>query len=178
MSEDTTTQAPAPEPEPRIDPIQLQFAIEQLRSHQNLLGGALAGAAGAAVGAGLWAGVTVATGYQIGWIAVGIGFGVGFAVRAAGKGIDRVFGYLGAGLALLGCAVGNLLAVCGIVAKQEEIPFLDLLSQLDLAVIQELMVATFSPMDLLFYGIALYEGYKLSFRQLTQEELRTLLPGA
>ena len=26
-------------------------------------------------------------------------------------------------------------------------------------------------MDLLFYGIAPYEGYKLSFRQITQEEL-------
>ena len=177
MSQDTTTQ-PTPEPAPRIDPVQLQFAIEQLRSHQNLLGAILAGAAGAAAGAGLWAGVTLATGYQIGWMAVGIGFLVGFAVRGVGKGIDRVFGFLGAGLALLGCAAGNLLAVCAMIAGQEGIPFLDLLSRLDLTVTQELMVASFSPMDVLFYGIAVYEGYKLSFRQLTQEEIRTLLPGA
>ena len=33
------------------------------------------------------------------------------------------------------------------------------------------MVATFSPMDLLFYGIAVYEGYKFSFRQVGPEDL-------
>ena len=28
------------------------------------------------------------------------------------------------------------------------------------------MKADFSPIDLLFYGIAIYEGYKFSFRQV------------
>jgi len=32
-------------------------------------------------------------------------------------------------------------------------------------------------MDLLFYGIALYYGYKLAFRQLTEEELQRMLSG-
>jgi hypothetical protein len=35
----------------------------------------------------------------------------------------------------------------------------------------DLMKATFSPIDLLFYGIAVYEGYRFSFRQVTPEEL-------
>jgi hypothetical protein len=38
------------------------------------------------------------------------------------------------------------------------------------------MAATFSPMDLLFYGIAIYEGYKFSFRQLTDEDMARVLP--
>jgi hypothetical protein len=39
--------------------------------------------------------------------------------------------------------------------------------------VPEVMMDAFSPMDLLFYGIAIYEGYKFSFRQITEEELLT-----
>ena len=155
----------------QVDPAQVNFALDQLRSQQNLIAGSLAGLAASLVGAGLWAVVTVVTGYQIGWMAVGVGFAVGLAMRIAGKGIDNVFGIVGAALAFFGCAVGNLFTVCAMVAKQESMALMDVLSQLDLSLIRELMVATFSPMDLLFYGIAIYEGYKLSFRQLSQQDL-------
>jgi len=158
-------------------PAEMQFAVEQLRSQQNLIGGVLAGAVAAAAGAGAWAAVTVATGYQIGWMAIGVGFLVGYAVRLAGKGVDATFGFAGAVLALLGCAVGNLLTVCAVVAAQEDMAIMEILVQLTPGLVQELMVATFSPMDLLFYAIAVYEGYKLSFRQLSPEELGALLPG-
>jgi len=177
MPEETVEQDENAAAAPQIDPAQLQFALEQLRSQQNLVGGLVAGLAASFAGAAVWAGVTVATGYQIGWMAIGIGFLVGIAIRTVGKGLDKVFGILGAVLALLGCAVGNLLAVCGIVAQQESMPFLEVLSRLNPTLVQELMVATFSPMDVLFYGIAVYEGYKLSFRQLTHEELGSLFPG-
>ena len=79
--------------------------------------------------------------------------------------------------AFLGCAVGNLFAVCGIVADQEGMAFMDIVAQLDPPLVQQLMVATFQPMDLLFYGLAIYEGYKLSFREVTQAELSGALPG-
>lgn len=39
------------------------------------------------------------------------------------------------------------------------------------------MVATFSPMDLLFYGIAVYEGYKLSFRRVSPEDMAPRVAG-
>jgi hypothetical protein len=39
------------------------------------------------------------------------------------------------------------------------------------------MATTFSPMDLLFYGIAVYEGFKLSFRKITHEEIRAAITG-
>ena len=42
----------------------------------------------------------------------------------------------------------------------------------------ELMVATFSPMDLVFYGIAVWEGWRVSFRQVTPEELERMLTGS
>ncbi|MAE93529.1 MAG: hypothetical protein CL910_02605 [Deltaproteobacteria bacterium] len=149
-----------------------------MQSEQNLVLAVLAGLLSALLGAGIWAGVTLATGYQIGFMAVGVGFLVGYAVRVAGKGVSAPFGFVGAGFALLGCALGNLLAVTAMVAEREGLPFLSALGQLNPEVIAELMVVTFSPMDLLFYGIAIYEGYRLSFRQLSEEELQRKLSGS
>jgi hypothetical protein len=39
------------------------------------------------------------------------------------------------------------------------------------------MTATFSVMDLLFYGIAIYEGYRFAFRKIRPEELQGLSQG-
>ncbi|HEX7014155.1 MAG TPA: hypothetical protein VF191_01505, partial [Cyclobacteriaceae bacterium] len=33
------------------------------------------------------------------------------------------------------------------------------------------MMSTFSPIDLLFYGLAAYEGYRFSFRQISEAEI-------
>ena len=129
---------------------------------ENLPMGFMAGLVAAAVGAGLWALVTIVTGFQIGWMAVGVGFLVGWAVRIAGKGTHRAFGIMGALLALGGCAVGNLLTIVVIAARHFEIPLVAVFSRLTPDVVVQLMGATFSPMDLLFYGIAIYEGYRFS----------------
>jgi hypothetical protein len=37
------------------------------------------------------------------------------------------------------------------------------------------MKNTFSPMDILFYGIAVYEGYRLSFREISDKDLDQML---
>ena len=160
---------------PEVDPNQIRMAIDELYSHQNLIGGSVAGFVASCVGAALWAVVTVATGVQIGWIAVGIGFLVGFAVRTVGKGLEPVFGYVGGAFALAGCLAGNLLALIGLIANSKGVPFLDELSATNPAKVIDLMVATFSPIDLLFYGIAVYEGYRLSFRQLTERDAEELM---
>ncbi len=161
---------------PRIDldPVRMKAILDRLRSEQNFFGGLLAGLIAAAVGAGVWAAVTVATGYQIGWMAVGVGFLVGLAIRKVGKGLDKSFGVMGAILALLGCGAGNLLAVCGVVARHEGVSFFRILSVLNFQRIGQIMSASFSPMDVLFYAIAVYEGYKFSFRRLSEVELREL----
>jgi hypothetical protein len=159
-----------------LEPDRLQYAIGTLRDQQNLGVGILAGTAAAGVGAGVWALITVLTEYQIGWMAVGVGVLVGFSLRKFGKGIDKTFGIAGAALALFGCLLGNLLAVCGFVSVQESIPFLQVLGGLTPSVAAGLLTVTFSPVDVLFYGIAVYEGYKLSFRQVTKEDLQQILP--
>jgi len=124
--------------------------------------GFMAGLVAAAVGAGLWALITIITGFQIGWMAVGVGFLVGWAVRVAGKGTHMAFGVLGAALALGGCALGNLLAVVVMAACDFEVPLQAVFTRLTPDVVWSLMETTFKPIHVLFYGIALYEGYRFS----------------
>ena len=159
-----------------IDPVKMKMLHDRFRSQQNFVGGVIAGVVAAGIGAVLWAVITVTTEFQIGFMAVGVGFLVALAVRSVGKGIDNIFGLAGAALALIGCTAGNLLATCGLIAKHNDIPFFTVLSVLEWEAVKNLMVAGFSPIDLLFYAIAVYEGYKLSFRTLTSADLEDVLP--
>ena len=137
--------------------------LQAARDDQNLSMGAVGGIAAAIVGAIVWAIITVMTGYQIGWMAVGVGFLVGYAVKLLGKGVDPVFGYAGAAIALAGCLAGNLLTVVIMVSRQENLELLTVLSRLTPGLTADIMKETFQPMDVLFYGLAVYEAYKISF---------------
>jgi hypothetical protein len=129
---------------------------------ENLPLGFMAGLAAAAVGASLWALITILINYQNGWMAIGVGFLVGGAVRMAGKGSQKIFGIMGAGLALGGCAVGNLLAVLIVAVRHFDLPALQVFARLTPDVVVSLMEQTFKPLDLLFYVFALVEGYRFS----------------
>lgn len=146
---------------------------ERLRSYfqrqQNLVVAVLMGSAAAVISAGIWAVVTVITEYQIGWMAIGVGFLVGFAVRV-GKGIDKIYGIIGAILALFGCLLGNALSIIGFIAKEEAMNPFAVLTMIDFTQFPQFMIETGSPMDLLFYGLAVYQGYHFSFRKISPEE--------
>ncbi len=138
--------------------------------NHSLAMGLAAGIVAAAIGAAVWAAISYMTDYQIGWMAIGVGFLVGIAVRQFGKGTDTVFGILGGALALAGCLAGNLLTVCLVLSREKAMPLLDVISRLDLDLVVRIMAATFSPMDLLFYGLAIYAGYRYSFRPAAEVE--------
>jgi hypothetical protein len=144
-------------------------AAAQEFENPSLVAGTLAGILGAAVGAFLWAAITLATGYQIGWMAIGVGFLVGIAVRVVGKGTTQVFGCVGATLSLLGCILGNLLTLC-LMATTEDLGLLDVLSILTPQVALEAMIESFQPLDLLFYVLAIYAGYRISIGETLNEE--------
>ena len=128
----------------------------------NLPLGFMAGLVAAAAGAALWATITVITNYQIGWMAIGVGALVGVAVRAAGRGSSTTFGILGATLALTGCLVGNLLTGAVILSREWDVSLAVALSRLTPDLTVKVMTAIFSPMDLLFYALAIWQGYRLS----------------
>jgi hypothetical protein len=171
---ETAPPAAAPEPVPVIDDAKVAEFLREAHARQSLSKAAAAGLVAALVGAAAWGGISFASNYQIGWMAVGVGFLVGWAVRFAGKSFDKSFGYLGAGLSLLGCLLGNIFMIAAVVANQHSVSIFEVLSRITPAVAFDLLKVTFSPMDLLFYGIALYYGYRTSFRRLTDAELAHL----
>ena len=158
-------------PEITIDQRKLDRYMDRLRLEQNLPIGLLAGFGAAIVGAIAWAAITVATEYQIGYMALAIGLLVGFVIKFTGKGIDQIFGISGAVLALIGCLLGNFLSVIGFLSIAAGLDYFDTLALIELNMIPDLMMDTFSPMDLLFYGIAVYEGYRFSFRNVSEEDI-------
>jgi hypothetical protein len=157
-----------------VDQMKFQMMMQEMKENQNLSFGIIGGIVAAAIGASVWGIITAVTNFQIGWMAVGVGLLVGYAVRISGKGIDKTFGVVGAVLSLLGCVAGNLLTACIIISTHQHIPFVQLVSRLNPEIVIELIKATFNPMDLLFYGIAVYEGYRFSLRRLNKEELEKL----
>lgn len=161
----------------QVDPMKLQHFMQQVKEEQNLPFGLIAGIVAAGVAAIVWAVITVLIDRQIGWMAIGVGFLVGVAVRQFGRGTDSVFGIGGAALSLLGCLAGNLLAVAIIVSEQGAVSLVAVLLVFLTAPesIVEVLQATFDPIDLLFYGLALYEGYRFSFRTITKTEAASLL---
>jgi Na+/melibiose symporter-like transporter len=120
--------------------------------------------AAAAVGAVIWAVITVTTKFQIGSMAVGVGFLVGWALQRTGRSGAAVLGVVGATFALGGAVLGNLLSASGFVAAGRNLPLFDVVGRVftQPSVASSLLQATFNPMDLLFYAIAVYEGYKLA----------------
>ncbi len=158
-----------------VSPQELALAMQALKAEQRLVPGSIAGLIASLLGAGVWAAVTVLTEYQIGWMAVGIGFLVGLTIRHTGHGIDPVFGIVAALQSLFGCAVGNILTISYFVARSEGLPFVDVLLELDTEVMVSMLVATFEVMDLLFYGLAAYFGYRYAFREVTPDDVKRAL---
>lgn len=173
---DATSGAADPSPQPQVSPDKLARYIAQARSEQNPVLAVIAGAVAALIGALLWALITLLTNFQIGFMAIGVGFLVGKAVGKFGKGIDTIYGVMGALLSLVGCVAGNLLTACVLVARQEhaDILVVTMAVLLNPQASLELLRVTFQLMDLLFYALGIYEGYKFSFRQITAYELQDI----
>jgi FtsH-binding integral membrane protein len=163
------------QPEFQISEQEAERALEVFRQEQNLVAGSMAGLIAAVSGAAVWAGVTVVTEYQIGWMAVGLGFLVGIAIRTMGRGIDQVFGVVGAVMALVGCVLGNVFTIAWYISAQTGSSLMSVLTQLDMELVIDLITETFQVMDILFYGLALYFGYKYAFRQLTLDDFNRAL---
>lgn len=143
--------------------------FNHLKMEQNLPAGIVAGLVSGVLGAGLWCGITLVTGWQFSFFAVLIGGWIGLAVSFFGKGIDRIFGFWGGGIALLSIVLGNFLSIIGYVAHAESLGFFEVLSRFDYRYLPALMKETFSVYDALFYLLAVVEGYKFSFRTINSK---------
>ncbi len=145
-----------------LSPEDAQAIAAKLQVQENFLLGILAGVTATLIAAGIWAAITVATNFQIGWLAVGVGFIVGYVIRLAGNGQSKRFSYLGATLALIACVLGNVLIIIGDIANAYGLSIPEVANLISFATLQENMVNTFSPIDLLFYALAIGAGWKYS----------------
>ncbi len=157
--------------EAQFDKYALQAKIKALKEEQVYDLGVLGGLFGGGIGAVIWAVITYITEYQIGYMAAGVGLLVGYGVRLLGKGIDKIYGITGGVIAFFSVALGNFLSSIGFLAKVWDVGYLEALLSFDYTKIFELMAVGFSPIDILFYGIAIYEGYRFSFRKISSEDL-------
>ena len=148
--------------------------IERFRSEQNLPGAIFAGVVAGVLAALIWAAITVSTGLKIGYVALAIGLAVGFAMRFIGKGIDPIFGYVGAGLALISCVLGNFFSVLALIANEYDLGYMQTLMNFDYSLTFDVLKETASGMDIIFYAIAAFEGYKFSFKTFTEKDIHDL----
>lgn len=145
--------------------------LDKLKSEQNLSAAIFSGILIGILAACGWAAITIATNLKIGLVAIAIGAAVGFGMRFFGKGIDQIFGICGGVIAIISCILGNLFSVIGFVAIQENYGILETFLGFDYSYTFEVLQETASPMDLVFYAIAAFEGYKFSFRKFTEKDL-------
>lgn len=143
-------------------------AVEELNFESNLFLGLIGGGIAMLVSAILWGAITYFTEYQISWMAIGVGFFVGFAVNRLGKGNTLIYGIIAAVLSLIGCVLGNFLFYNGILAREWEVPFFEVLVAISLQpeAIFEIFIAAFDIMDLFFYGIAAYVGFRMATNKI------------
>ncbi len=141
----------------------------QLLSEQNFDFALLAGIGAALFGAFLWFIIAAITEHPAGWMSMGIGLLVGFSIRYFGNGIERIFGILGAILSLMGCLLGNFLAIVMLVSYSEEVSILDLLTSHSFGTLFSIMFESLQWFDLLFYGIAILAGYFLAIKSARLE---------
>jgi hypothetical protein len=89
--------------------------------------------------------------------------------------MGQSFGIIGGAMSLAGCVLGNILYITYYVAGNQDMAYMDILTQLNFPIISEMLSATFAPIDLLFYALAGYFGYKYAFRQITEQDLNRAL---
>ena len=166
--------SPSPTPQPSPGPEQARPVVstpapaidggEPIGEGMGIPGVVIAGAVAAVIGAIIWAVITRLTGYQIGFMAIGIGILVGVTVRVASDQGGMEMGLLGGVLSLFGVVLGNLMAACAFIAKSNSLPFMQVLMDVfsDPTTVGRVMRGWFSIIDLLFYGIAIYTGFKVA----------------
>jgi len=170
MSEPAASEATANEKP--IDPEDRLRVLDHLRSEQRLIPAIVAGCVAGLIGAAVWAAVAVFTKHEIAWIAIGVGFLVGLAVRIAGRGFEVRYAAIGGLLALAALLAGKIFTICGYVAQEDGESFWDVLINFPFDKLPAIIRGSFHPMDLLFYALAVWMGWKGARRSIEDDEIR------
>jgi hypothetical protein len=145
---------------------------ERIRLEQDLIKAIIFGLGAAVIGAVLWGAFTVTFTAQFSGMPLLIGAGVGYAMRKSGKGVDLIFGFFGAGIALFGCLLGNFLSVIGFLAQAINKGYVETLTLFNYDLIPDVMIETFSFRHLVYYFLAIITGFGLAKRTITDKDVK------
>lgn len=123
-----------------------------------------AGICAALIGAVLWALFVYITQYQFGLVVIAIGALIGLTIRKVGRGSRPVFGIVGAACAALAWALGTIMCYVALLAQDAGRPFLEVFGMLGVSEAVAFALRAADIMDLVFLGIALWEGYKFAIK--------------
>lgn len=127
----------------------------------SLLLSAAVGLVSALICAAIWAGVAVATEKQFAIIAILVGLAVGFCVRLVAKGSLELHGIIACVFTLIACIMGDFFTALSFVASHEGVPFMEAVMYFDYSYAFDLWFEIVDVMTVLFYGVAVYEAYKI-----------------
>jgi hypothetical protein len=178
--DETTNEKPKFQKRMQIEMSNLRVSpeiFEKLKMEQRLMAGIISGLIVGLSGAILWGWITVSTGYQWAFMALVIGAGVGFSIRIFGNGIEPIFGIYGAVISFLSVLFGNFLSIIGFVANSEGLGFIETIRLFDYSYLFPIMKETFSVIGICFYALAVFEGYKFTFRKITENKILELKEG-
>lgn len=166
----------SPQPSSNIDPVKYEQRMRELQSGQSMTLAIVAGLLSSIVAAVLWGLITYVTHYQIGFMAIGVGILVGVSVKYFGNGMTTAYGIIGAGFALFGCLLGNILTSVIAASFSDGIPILTIVMAFlsTPGIVIDILKETFGFIDVLFYGFAIYEGFRFSIREITGDDLQGL----
>ena len=115
------------------DTIKYKQYMQECQDNQSLFKAIFFGFFASLLAASLWALVVVITNYQIGYMAIVVGFIVGITVKYMGKGIDTIYGIIGALLAVFSCILGDFLSTAYLASVSMKIDSLTFIKHLNIS---------------------------------------------
>lgn len=171
LEEETeTSESPSSAPGPEVAESAFRLVKESEDFTYALFGGIPVALALSVV----WAGITVITKQQNGITAIITGLMAGISIMVLGGGISRKFGYLGAAYAFTACFLGNFFSQIVFISQQEFSGYRATLLNTSLAEAKEIIIASYDPIDFAFYALAVYGGYRMSFRRISASSIHKI----
>jgi hypothetical protein len=139
-----------------------QVRIDELRLSQNLPMAIIAGLIVSLLVAVLWAFVSMGLGFQHSGFGFLAGLIVGLSILKFGKGVDIIFGILGAIFSVWACLLGNTFTILAFVSKELDVSIFYAFSKINAGLFFELIKESLKPFDMLLYLISAYIGFSFS----------------
>lgn len=150
---------------------QVGYALaDKLISEQNFAAAIVAGAVATLLAAAAY-GIAVAVWpFSRGFAAAGVGILIGLAMALLGRGISTKFAVAAAAYTVAGCLLGNLFRVVMDLALATATSPVDVLRNDSLSLLAERSLHNFSPVDLVYWFIAIFAAAFLARRPLSRSE--------